>query len=69
MVTAEKDVFRDDGTLLDELLRQSGVVSKLDHYEGLPHYFHMFPTLPVAHEMMAASVEGVRFLLGKQRPL
>jgi len=40
MVTAGKDVFRDDGTLLDELLRQSGVVSKLDHYEGLPHYFH-----------------------------
>lgn len=29
----------------------------------------VFPTLPVAHEMMTAPVEGVRFLLSKQRPL
>ncbi|KAJ9603293.1 hypothetical protein H2200_012071 [Cladophialophora chaetospira] len=39
IVTAEKDCFRDDGKVLDVMLRESGVRSKLDHYEGLPHYF------------------------------
>lgn len=83
IVAAEKDCFRDDGRLLDELLRQSGVPSKLEYYEGLPHYFHgkwflvnrgfvcidvnaVFPALAVAHEMMANSVEGVRFILSHQ---
>lgn len=63
IVTAEKDCFRDDGTVLDYRLRESGVRSKLDYYEGLPHYFHAFPQLGVAHEAMAKAVEGVRFVL------
>lgn len=63
IVTAEKDCFRDDGTVLDHRLRESGVRSKLDHYPGLPHYFHAFPSLDVAHEMMEKAVEGARFVL------
>ncbi|KAK5219450.1 hypothetical protein LTR99_010318 [Exophiala xenobiotica] len=63
IVTAEKDCFRDDGKLLDYRLRESGVRNKLDHYEGLPHYFHVFPQLAVAHEAMAKAVEGARFVL------
>ncbi|EXJ62320.1 hypothetical protein A1O7_02754 [Cladophialophora yegresii CBS 114405] len=62
IVTAEKDCFRDDGKVLDFRLGQSGVRSKLDHYEGLPHYFHAFPSLAVAHEMMGKAVEGARFV-------
>ena len=62
---AEKDCFRDDGFVLDQRLRESSVRSKLDYYPGLPHYFHMFPQLQVAHEMMAKAVEGSRFVLGE----
>lgn len=40
IVCAEKDCFRDDGKILDFRLRESGVKSKLDFYDGLPHYFH-----------------------------
>jgi versiconal hemiacetal acetate esterase len=63
IVNAEKDCFRDDGKVLDFRLRESGVRSKLDYYEGLPHYFHAFPQLAVAHEMMDKAVEGARFVL------
>ncbi|OAP65701.1 hypothetical protein AYL99_01673 [Fonsecaea erecta] len=63
IVNAEKDCFRDDGAVLDYRLRESGVKSKLDYYEGLPHYFHAFPSLAVAHEMMERAVEGARFVL------
>lgn len=63
LITAEKDVFRDDGRLFHELLTEAGVRSDIEHYEGLPHYFHAFPALPVAHEMMAKLVEGIRFVL------
>ena len=64
MMCAEKDCFRDDSFILDQRLKESGVRSKLDFYPGLPHYFHMFPQLQVAHEMMTKAVEGCRFVLG-----
>ena len=66
IVTAEKDCFRDDGTVLDHRLKESGVRCRLDYYQGLPHYFHAFPALDVAHEMMAKAVEGVRYILGEE---
>ncbi|KAL2435004.1 Versiconal hemiacetal acetate esterase [Exophiala dermatitidis] len=66
IVTADKDCARDDGILLDHRLKESGVKSKLDHYPGLPHYFHVFPNLQLAHDMMAKTVEGVRFVLESQ---
>ena len=62
IVTAERDCFRDDGKVLDLRLRESGVRSKLDYYEGLPHYFHAFPGLSAAREMMDKAVEGARFV-------
>lgn len=67
IVSAEKDCFRDDGKLFHELLIDAGAVSKLDYYEGLPHYFHVFPALSTAHEMMAKAVEGVHFVLKGKR--
>ncbi|EXJ91069.1 hypothetical protein A1O1_04176 [Capronia coronata CBS 617.96] len=63
IVTAEKDCARDDGILLDHRLKESGIKSRLDHYEGLPHYFHVFPSLGLAHEMMAKAVDGAKFVL------
>lgn len=63
IVSAEKDCFRDDGKLLDLRLKESGVPTKFDYYEGLPHYFHVFPALEVTHEAMARAVQGARFVL------
>lgn len=63
LVTAEKDPFRDDGTVFNHRLGESGVRRKLDYYEALPHYFHAFPGLGLAHEMMDKAVEGARFVL------
>lgn len=40
MISAEKDVCRDDGILFNEILQRAGRKSKLDFYDGLPHYFH-----------------------------
>lgn len=40
IVAAEKDCFRDDGLLFHWMLEQANVNTKLDYYEGLPHYFH-----------------------------
>jgi versiconal hemiacetal acetate esterase len=47
------------------VLKEQGAKSKIDYYPGLPHYFHMFPQLEVAHEMMRKAVEGARFVLGE----
>ena len=51
-MSAEKDCFWDDGVVLDMVLKEQGVKGKLDYYPGLPHYFHAFPQLGIAHEMM-----------------
>jgi versiconal hemiacetal acetate esterase len=64
MVNAEKDCLRDDATVLDRQLRENGIRSKLDYYDGLPHYFHAFPSLAVSHECMDKAVDGARSLLG-----
>lgn len=62
MISAEKDVCRDDAILFDKKLKAAGRPSKVDYYEGLPHYFHLFPQLAIAHQAMDAAVEGVRFV-------
>jgi versiconal hemiacetal acetate esterase len=64
-LSAEKDCVRDDGFCFEMALKEVGVRTKLDFYPGLPHYFHVFPQLEVAHEAMRRAVEGVRFVLGR----
>jgi acetyl esterase len=63
IAVAEKDPVRDDGVVLQKRLTDVGVPAKLQYYSGLPHHFHVFSALDIAHEMMADSVEGARWVL------
>lgn len=55
--------MRDDGVVLQKRLTDVGVPAKLQYYSGLPHHFHVFSALDIAHEMMADPVEGARWVL------
>lgn len=65
VVTCEVDPLRDDGAILAESLRSNGVRVKHDHYEGLPHMFWMFPSLPETSEFMGKLLVGVNHVLQK----
>jgi acetyl esterase/lipase len=65
IVVAEKDTVRDDGVVLQKRLTDLGVHAKLQYYSGLPHHFHVFSALSIAHEMMADTVEGARWVLAE----
>lgn len=64
IATAEHDPCRDDGRVLALRLKEestSGV--KEDYYEGLPHYFHWFPSLKITGEFMEKAVAGTQWVI------
>lgn len=38
-VSCEMDPLRDDAFVMEAALKEAGVKTRHDHYEGLPHYF------------------------------
>ncbi|KAJ4177043.1 hypothetical protein NW759_017472 [Fusarium solani] len=65
VATCEIDPLRDDGKVLAESLKTSGVSVKTDHYDGLPHCFWVFPGLPESQRFMENTVNGVKWILSK----
>ncbi|KAI1335925.1 alpha/beta-hydrolase [Xylariaceae sp. FL0016] len=65
--TCGADPLRDDGTVIKLALDKYGVRNMLKNYEGLPHFFWIFPEIKTGDTFRADSVDGVRFVLDRSR--
>ncbi|KIM92602.1 hypothetical protein OIDMADRAFT_139372, partial [Oidiodendron maius Zn] len=63
LVSCGKDPLRDDAYLLKYELDSHGVRNKLDYYDGLPHYFWIFPQLSQTSQFLENLINGFRFIL------
>lgn len=63
IVTCGLDPLRDDGQIVAGSMRSQGIDVRTDHYDGLPHCFWMFPTLPETSEFLRNACSGVKWVI------
>lgn len=64
IITSDNDAARDDGTVLEAVLRDAGVSVKRDNVMGLAHYFWIFPLPKVNEKFWNSLTKGIRWTLG-----
>lgn len=62
IATAECDPLRDDGRVLASALKDTGVSVREDCYEGMPHCFWFFNTLPEWPVFIENTVAAIKWI-------
>ena len=60
--SCEFDPLRDDAYVMEAALKEAGVKTKHDHYEGMPHYFWIFPPVPEGQTYVGNLIQGIEWL-------
>lgn len=63
VINTDKEALRDDGTVLEAVLKNLEIPVKRDVMPGLPHYFWCFPVQHAGQRFRDLLIEGARWVV------
>ncbi|KND89108.1 Versiconal hemiacetal acetate esterase [Tolypocladium ophioglossoides CBS 100239] len=66
IATCGADVIRDDGTIIKVALDEARVPCKLDNYEGLPHFFWIYPEISEGDRFRENAAAAVNWVVSQR---